>query len=485
MYDDNCVKNKILWGGATASSQYEGGWNLGGKGLDTQDCRPYIPRTSNNTISTRLLNKECIYKAKECMDIGNYVFRRGSDGYNHIKEDIKLLKELGIDIYRFSISWARLYPNGDELEANEEGIKFYDEVFRELKKANLKIFLSLNHYALPLNLVEKYGGWTNRKLVKLYLRFVETVFDNWGDYVDYWLPFNEINAGYFSPYNGVGLVRENDENYNQSQVFQSLHHQFVASAKVIELGHKSVRGKFGCMVSCFCYYPLTSRPEDNFKLVRDENIYQWFCMDVLSRGYYPSYMNRLFMENNIKLKIKDEDKELLAKNTADFVSFSYYSSSIVTVEDTTQTAGNLVATTKNPYLKSTEWGWQIDPIGLRTTLNKVYDRYQKPVIIAENGLGAKDVLEKDNKIHDQYRIDYLNKHFEQINEAVKDGVDILAYFMWGVIDIVSAGSCEMEKRYGVIYVDADNLGNGDYCRYKKDSFYWYHNYIKKYHGEID
>lgn len=473
----HCEEKPILWGGATASSQYEGGWDKGGKGMDTQDCRPYLIRTSNATTETRLLTKKSVSESKKDK-LKFYPFRSGSDGYNHLKEDIQLLKELGIDIYRLSISWARLYPNGDEEEPNIDGIRYYDEVFSEIKKSGMKIFLTMTHYALPLYLVEHYGGWTNRKLIEFYIRFAKTIFEKWGDVIDYYLPFNEINAGYFSPYNGVGLLREENKPYNQPLVFQSLHHQFVASAKVIELGHKLVKGKFGCMVACFCYYPYSCNPLDNMKLVTDENTNTWFCADVLTRGYYPNYMTRFFEERNIEFEVTEEDERVLRENTADFVSFSYYQSSVTSYEEKEKTAGNLVVTTKNPYLKATEWGWQIDPVGLRVTLNKVYDRYQKPIFISENGLGSRDVLEEDKTIHDSYRIQYLKEHFEQIKEAQLDGVDILGYIMWGVIDIVSAGSCEMEKRYGVVYVDADNEGKGTYQRYKKDSFEWYKNFIK-------
>ena len=470
--------HKILWGGATAASQYEGGWNEGGKGIDTQDVRKYIKRISNATTATRLLTQKSIQDAKHDINT-NYPFRNGSKGYYHLKEDINLLKELGIDIYRMSISWARLFPNGDELEPNENGLKYYDEVFNELRNSKMKVFLTMNHYAIPLYLVEKYGGWTNRKLIDFYLRFAKVVFERWGDVIDYYLPFNEINAGYFSPFNGVALVKPENADYDQSLVFKSLHHQFVASAKTIKLGHQMVKGKFGCMVACFCYYPYSCKPEDNLKQVIDENTNTWFCSDVLTRGYYPSYMQRFFDERNIDFEITEEDLTLLKENTADFVSFSYYQSSVASVEEKEKTAGNLVVTTKNPYLKATEWGWQIDPVGLRITLNRIYDRYQKPVFISENGLGYKDTLENDNKIHDNYRIDYLKKHFEQIKEAQKDGVDIIGYIMWGIIDIVSAGSCEMEKRYGVVYVDADNDGNGTYNRIKKDSFVWYQNFIRE------
>lgn len=469
--------NQILWGGATSASQYEG---FGHKGLDTQDCRPYLPRTSNATTATRLLGQKEITEAMQAVPSKFYPFRKGSLGYKYWKTDLDLLEELGIQVYRLSISWSRLFPTGKEILPEQEGIDYYDRIIKRLKKKNIKIFLTINHYALPLSLVTENGGWKNRETITYYLHLVETIFDHWGTMIDYYLPFNEINAGYFSPFNGVGVLRKNDGQYDYSEVFQALHHQFIASAKAIQLGrNKQVSGKFGCMIACFCYYPLTPRPEDNLKLVLDEQINQWFCMDVLSKGNYPYYMKSFFDEHQVDLTITDEDCKLLKSYTADFVSFSYYSSSICTIDENgKQQAGNLVATHKNPYLEASEWGWQIDPVGLRTTLHKVYDRYQKPVVISENGFGAKDLLEKNGSIHDEYRIDYLDRHFKEILKAQKDGVPIEAYMAWGIIDIVSAGSCEMDKRYGVVYVDADNEGNGTYKRYKKDSFYWYQNFIK-------
>lgn len=470
----------ILWGGATSASQYEGGFD-GSKGMDTQDCRPYLPRTSQATTTTRLLTEEVINESKKEKSTLFYPFRKGTKGIEFIEEDIELLAELGIDIYRFSISWSRLFPNGNEKSPTQDGISYYDKVFKLLKAKNIKIFLTMNHYAVPLNIVEEYGGWKNKETINMYMNFSEFVMNRWGEYVTYWLPFNEINAGYFSPYNGVGLVKEEHGNYSFTDVFQSLHNQFVASSKTIKFARDNdIPGSFGSMISCFCYYPLTSRPEDNLKQVQDEQVNQWFCMDVLSKGKYPYYMNQFFKKNNVKLDVTDQEIALLNKYTCDFISFSYYSSSVSTVdENSIQTAGNLVVTTKNPYLEASEWGWQIDPVGLRTTLHKIYDRYQKPVIISENGFGAYDVLTDSKEIHDQYRIDYFDAHFEEILKAKEEGVDVVAYIAWGIIDIVSAGSCEMDKRYGVVYVDADNNGDGSYKRYKKDSFSWYQKFIEK------
>ncbi len=473
------MMSRVLWGGATSASQYEGGFT-DGKGLDTQDCRPYLPRTSNATTQTRLLTQALIDEAKDPNSKQFYPFRVGTKGYEYGLQDVALLKELGLDVYRLSISWSRLFPTGEEVEPNPKGVAYYDAILHKLHDAGIKIFVTMNHYAIPLAIVEKYRGWTNRKTIDLYVHFAEFVLGKWGDIVDYWLPFNEINAGYFSPYNGVSLVKPADAGYDYDDVFKSLHGQFVANAKTVQIGRKlGVKGTFGAMVSCFCYYPLTPSPEDNLELVKDEEINQWYCMDILSKGYYPYYAQPFFDQHDVTFEITDEDKRLLRDYTCDFVSFSYYSSSICTVqENQSQTAGNLVVTTKNPYLKASEWGWQIDPVGMRTTLHKVYDRYNKPVIISENGFGARDTLEADGAVHDQYRIDYFKAHFDEILKAKEEGVDVRAYIAWGIIDIVSAGSCEMAKRYGVVYVDADNEGQGSYKRYKKDSYYWYRDFIK-------
>lgn len=469
----------ILWGGATAASQYEGGWNEGGKGLDTQECRPYLPRESNATTQTRLLTRASIEEAKDPDSPHYYPFRQGTQGYYHYEEDIHLLEELGIDVYRLSISWARIFPTGMEEEPNPAGISYYTKVIKKVKEAGMKIFLTMNHYALPIHLVDEFGGWSSRELIDLYVKFAKVVFENWGDQIDFYLPFNEINAGYFSPYNGLGILKEEGQDYNLSDVFQGLHNQFVATAKTIQMGQELTEAQSGCMVSVFGYYPETANPEDNMKLVQDENINQWFCSDVLMRGYYPSYMTRFFEENQVSLDIRAKDLKLLENYTADFVSFSYYQSSVVSVNEREMTAGNLVATIKNPYLETTEWGWQIDPVGLRIALNKVYDRYQKPVFVSESGFGDYDQLNADGSVNDPNRIKFFSNHFEQIEEALKDGVDLIGYIIWGIIDIVSAGSCEMDKRYGVIYVDADNYGNGTYKRYKKDSFSWLQNFLEE------
>ena len=468
----------FLWGGATAASQVEGGWNAGGRGVDTQDCRPNnagLTRAQRNSWENKQMTSEKFEKALTCQDEGDYPFRWGSRQYDHYKEDVALFAEMGMKVYRMSVSWSRLFPNGDDPTPNPEGLAYYRAVFEECKKYGIKIFVTMLHYAIPVHLVNEYGGWKNRKLVEFYCRYARALFENYGDIVDYWLPFNEINAGRFNPYNGCGLIKDREKNYDQA-VQQALHHQFVANALTVKMAHEMLPGsKVGCMIARFCYYPATCRPEDVMQQIHDEQYTNWYFTDVMARGYYPEYILNYFERKNIQIQMEPGDEELLRKYTVDFISCSYYFTQISTTDTAWEkTDGNLIIASKNPYLESSEWGWQKDALGLRITLNQMYDRYHKPLFIAENGLGAVDKVEADGSIHDPYRIDYLRDHIRCMKDAiVEDGVDLFGYTMWGIIDLVSCGSIEMSRRYGVIYVDCDDWGHGTFERKKKDSFEWY------------
>ena len=479
----------FLWGGATSAHQVEGGFNEGGKGLDTQECRPNnakLSRAERNDWKYKQMTSEKFEEALKCENEGQYPFRWGSDHYHRYKEDIALFAEMGMKIYRMSINWARIFPNGDDEKPNEEGLKFYRNIFEECKKYDIKILVTMLHYAIPVHLVNEYGGWTNRKLVDFYMKYAKTLFENYGDIVDYWLPFNEINCGRFNPYNGVAVIKDREENYDQA-VHQALHHQFIANALTVKLAHEMIPGKpVGCMIARFCHYPATCKPEDVLQQVHDEQYTNWFYTDVMARGYYPEYMDRYFEEKNIHIQMEPGDEEILKENTVDWVSFSYYFTQLSTTDSAWEkTDGNLVVAAKNPYLKSSEWGWQMDATGLRITLNQVYDRYHLPIFIAENGLGATDVVEEDGSIHDPYRIEYLRDHIKAMKDAIEDGVDLFGYTPWGIIDLVSCGSIEMTKRYGVIYVDCDDEGNGTFNRTKKDSFYWYKKCIESNGEDLD
>lgn len=469
--------DEFLWGGAIAASQADGAWNIDGKGLDTQDLRYFDSawskemRDHNRNIN---MTKERFETALTSTETTHYPFRWGIDFYHNYKHDLALMEELGLKVFRTSINWARIFPNGDDEQPNHEGIKFYIDLFTECHKRGMKVFATILHYNIPVHLVTAYGGWKNRRVIDFYIRYCKTLYEHLGDLVDFWLPFNEINCSKFNPYNGCCLIKEEEEDY-ESAIFQCTHHQFLANALAIQEGRQMLpNAKFGGMIARFTTYPATCKPDDVMQMVLDENYKNYFYTDVMARGKYPSYAKRMFEEQHIKIVMQDGDDEILAANTVDFLAFSYYMSMVASTDPNYEkTGGNLVSGNKNPYLKTSDWGWQIDPVGLRISLNDMYDRYQLPLFIAENGLGAKDVVSDDGYIHDDYRIAYLQQHIAQMAEAIHDGVDLIGYTMWGIIDIVSCGTIEMSKRYGVIYVDRDEKGEGTNKRLRKDSFYWY------------
>ncbi len=477
----------FLWGGATSASQVEGGWNEGGRGLDTQDCRPVgrgLTRAQKNSWDHKQMTTGKFERAIACTTTSeadgscDYPFRQGSDEYHRWEEDLDLFAEMGMKIYRLSVSWSRIFPNGDDPEPNREGLEYYRRILAGCHERGMKVFLTMLHYAVPVHLVKTLGGWKNRAMVDQYLRLAKTLFTEFGDLVDYWLPFNEMNAGRFNPYNGVALIKDQEENYDQA-IFQALHHEFLASALATKMAHEMLPGsQVGCMIARFCHYPATCKPEDQLQQLHDEQYTNWFYTDVMARGIYPEYMERYFDSKGIVIDMEPGDLDVLREGTVDFVSFSYYFTQLSTVDEGWEkTDGNLVVAAANPYLPKSEWGWQQDPMGLRITLNQLWDRYRKPLFVAENGLGATDVLEADGSVHDPYRIKYLRDHIAAMRDAVEDGVDVIGYTIWGIIDLVSCGSIEMSKRYGVIYVDADDECNGTYDRYKKDSFAWYQHCI--------
>ncbi len=411
---------------------------------------------------------------------GLYPKRWGSDFYHHYKEDIALMAEMGFKTYRMSIAWSRIFPKGDETVPNEEGLAFYDAVFDELNKNGIEPLVTLSHYEFPIHLVTEYGGWKNRKIVDFFVHYAETVFDRYKGKVKYWLTFNEINILGMTGYLSGGLLFE-DGKLDLEEMYQAVHHQFIASSLATKRAHEiDSNNKVGMMLARMESYPATCHPDDVMEAIKKDHENLFFA-DVQIRGKYPTYMTRFFKENNINLIIEEGDKEILEKYPVEFMSFSYYMSSITrspkNQTDEQKTGGNLILGEANPYLEASDWGWQIDPVGLRVTLNKLYDRYQIPLFIVENGLGAIDKLEEDGSVHDSYRIDYLQKHIEQMYEAIEDGVELMGYTMWGCIDLISASTSEMSKRYGFVYVDADDQGNGSFDRYKKDSFYWYKDVI--------
>ncbi|MFQ9510484.1 MAG: glycoside hydrolase family 1 protein [Lachnospiraceae bacterium] len=462
--------SEFLWGGATAANQYEGAWNLGGKGPSVSDmCTNGTHKTPKRI--TAVLEENTLYPS-----------HKATDFYHHYKEDVALFAEMGFKVFRLSIAWSRIFPTGMEQSPNEEGLAFYDNVFDECKKYGIEPLVTISHYEMPYALVEKYNGWEGRECIDHYVRYCKTIFDRYQNKVKYWLTFNEINSGIL-PMGSVlslgtirgysGAITEVPD--NPQERFQALHHQFVASAKAVKYAHENYPQFLVGDMNLFCtMYPLTCNPDDVIATQKEMQMMNWFCSDVQIRGEYPYYAQRYMEEHKIQVVMQEEDLEILREGTVDFYTCSYYMSHCVSTDSSQEkVSGNLLGGVENPYLKASDWGWQIDPKGLRYALNEIYGRYELPIMIVENGLGAVDTLEKDGSIHDSYRIDYLREHILQMKEAVKDGVNLIGYTPWGCIDLVSASTGEMAKRYGMIYVEKYDDGTGNLNRRKKDSFYWY------------
>ncbi|MDL2276751.1 glycoside hydrolase family 1 protein, partial [Breznakia sp. OttesenSCG-928-G09] len=462
MTKENIFPDNFLWGGAIAANQSEGFWKQGGRGASIADTALF---TQNQNYSKYEAFAELtIDEMKQRLDDkdGYYPKRWGNHFYQKYEEDIALFAEMGFKALRLSISWSRIFPNGDEEAPNQEGLDFYKKVFEAMKKYKIKPIVTLSHYETPAHLAIKYGGWINRKTITFFERYCETVIHEFKDYVEYWMAFNEINVIQHSFYVG-GAVLKDFINNETNDRFQVIHHLLLASAIAKKVMKKiSPSSKMGGMIARREGYPATCNPLDVLESVKDDQKNLFFS-DVLVRGYYPSYMKAFFNENKINLVYEDEDIKLLKNNTVDYISFSYYMSVLSKHdidENTELTTGNLVNGVKNPYLESNEWGWQIDPIGLRITLEKLYDRYQIPLLIAENGIGLKEEQVSDKEIEDNERINYLQSHIKEMGAAIKNGVDLIGYTVWGPIDIISMSTSEMSKRYGFIYVDANDFGEG-------------------------
>lgn len=474
----------FYWGGATAANQCEGAWNIDGRGDSVADHF-----TAGNKTTPRFFTHEIKSDAY-------YPFHEGIVFYHHYKEDIALFAEMGFKMYRMSISWTRIFPKGDEDVPNEKGIQFYRSVFEELKKYDIEPLVTISHYDIPYHLAEKYGGWASRKCIEYFLNYCRVIFNEYSSLVKYWLTFNEINvlsngygdimaAGILPKEDGMMFLAGQDKE-TKCRRFQALHNQFIASAKAVILGHQiNPDFRFGCMIAANLPYAYTCNPDDQLLAQRDMNLKNYFCADVLCRGNYTPMAKRYFQEEGIEIEIEPEDHQILKEGIVDFYSFSYYMSSCVSGDpDLAKAAGNMSEGVKNPYLKASDWGWQIDPKGLRYYLNEVYGRYQIPVMVVENGLGAHDVLE-EGTVDDSYRIEYMRDHIRAMADAIKDGVDLIGYTSWGCIDLVSLSSGEMKKRYGFIYVDRNNDGSGSLKRYRKKSFEWYKKVIRSNGEDID
>nr|WP_318539802.1 family 1 glycosylhydrolase [Terribacillus saccharophilus] len=478
----------FLWGGAIAANQAEGAWNVDGRGMSVADVASYRSDLSLDDYEGHVaISSDVVQKAMDDPTDKYYPKRRGIDFYHHYKEDLALFAEMGFKALRVSIAWSRIFPTGEEQEPNEKGLQFYDNLFKEMKKHNIEPIVTLSHYEMPLALSVKYNGWVERKVIDDFVRFSNVCFNRYKDYVKYWLTFNEIDSINRHPFTTAGIIPDKcPEGKEEEQVYQALHHQFVASALVTKDCHEIIPGsQVGCMLTKLTTYPNTCKPED-VEITLKKNLQNYFYADVQVFGEYPRLTLKKLERKGIHITMEEGDLEILKENTVDYLSFSYYMSLTESVEDGLEkTAGNTVRGVKNPYLPATDWGWQIDPIGLKISLLELYDRYRLPLIIVENGMGAKDEVESDGSIHDDYRVNYFREHFRQMKEAVEEGVELFGYTSWGPIDIISAGTSQMSKRYGFIYVDQDDDGNGTLERTRKDSFYWYKKVIESNGEDLD
>ena len=456
------LSKDFLWGGAIAANQAEGAYDADGKGLSLMDIATSASKDVSRQFTAGI--KKGIY----------YPNHEGIDFYHKYKEDLALFEEMGFKCFRTSIAWSRIFPNGDEKLPNELGLKYYDDLFDEMIKRGMEPVVTISHYEMPLYLAKQYGGWANRKLIDFYLNFCEVIYKRYSGKVKYWMTFNEINSVIFMP-EVAGIIGREQADFKQRS-FQAAHHQFVASAKAVKLGHQiDSKNMIGCMVLTLIKYPLTAKPEDVL-LAEEKMRYGTFAFsDIQVRGHYPNYVKKLIQKIDLKIEVKPDDLKSLKEGCVDFVGFSYYSSSAASTDTNVETtAGNIVSGVKNPYLPTSEWGWQIDAKGLRYILNRFYERYEIPLFIVENGLGYDDQVDENGYVEDDYRITYLKEHIKEMKSAIlEDGVDVIGYTPWGCIDLVSAGTGEMKKRYGFIYVDRDDQGNGTLKRSKKKSFAWY------------
>ena len=466
-----CFPKQFLWGGASAANQLEGGYQEGNRGLANVDVCP-SGATRNAVISGKQVSMQCeknlFYPTHEAIDF-----------YHHYQEDIALFAKMGFQVYRMSIAWTRIFPKGDEDKPNLEGLQFYENIFKLCKKYGIEPLVTISHFDCPMYLIEKYNGWNNRKMIAFYLHYCEVLFTHYKQYVTRWITFNEINMILHAPFLGAGLVFKESDN-RQKMMYQAAHHELIASALATKRAKQiNPNNQIGCMFAAGSVYPYRCHPEDVWQaLLKDRESY--FFIDVQARGSYPNYAIKQLVREKCMPTFESEDIQILKENCVDFIAFSYYNSRCVASDEANEAkdSGNLFASLKNPHLALSEWGWPIDPKGLRITLNHIYDRYQKPMFLVENGLGAKDVPDMKGFVKDDYRIEYLKSHIQEMHKAIsEDGVELLGYTAWSPIDLVSASSGQMSKRYGFIYVDKDDNGKGTLKRFEKKSFTWYQEVI--------
>ena len=482
-------KEGFFWGGATAANQYEGGWNEGGRGPALTDFTTggsvkeprkvtWIDKDGKAHATPQVHFDDALPEGGDhyaCLDGYLYPNHEGTDFYHHYKEDLALFAEMGFTMLRVSIAWTRIFPTGEEAQPNEKGLQFYSDLFAEMHKNGIEPLVTLSHYEMPLALATKYNGWVDRRVIDCFAKFCHVCFERYKDQVKYWLTFNEVDSVIRHPFTTAGIIPSRvPEDKMLETCYQALHHQLVASAMVVKDCHEIIPGsKVGCMLTKLTTYARTCAPDDELA-TQAKNLENLFYADVHVWGEYPRLILKMFERKGIHVEMLPEDAATLKAGCVDFVSCSYYMTMTESVDPNAErTPGNTVLGVKNPYLPSTDWGWQIDPKGLRYSLIELYDRYRKPLMVVENGMGAKDVVEADGSIHDPYRVEYFRQHISEMGKAIDEGVEMWGYTTWAPIDLISASTNQMSKRYGFIYVDQDDMGNGTLARSRKDSFYWY------------
>ncbi len=468
----------FLFGGAISACQAEGGWNEDGRTLTIPDIVKKIRPEERKTFNQATITKEDVEKGK-VGPVSDYPKRWGIDFYHTYKEDIKLMKEMGFKVFRFSIALSRVFPNLDEEEPNPKALEYYDNLIDCVIDNGMEPLVTMSHFDPPIAIIDKYGGWYNRKMIDIFFKYSKILLDRYHDKVKYWLPFNEINAAVLAPFKGVAVL--NDEEDYENKCWNSAHNQFVAAAKTVKYGHEHYpECRFGCMVAYMECYPYSCDPRDVLFTNQYDEMTNLVFLDVQAKGKYPYFAHKYFKDHNVTLNIEQDDESILKEGIVDWVGYSYYQSNVQSYSQIGKTVinGNLKGGLKNKYLTANDWGWQIDPVGLRILTNKLYDRYNKPLFVLENGIGMIESLDEENKIHDSYRIDYLREHLKALKDSIDDGCEVLGYTWWGPIDLISSGTSEMAKRYGFIFVDQDDEGNGSKKRYKKDSFDYYKHIIE-------
>lgn len=467
----------FLWGGAIAANQAEGAWDVDGKGPSLADVEILPDEYSRKTVVGFYHTKEEIEKALADKE-GYYPRRKAIDFYHTFDDDLELMKGMGFKCFRTSFNWARIFPTGTETEPNEEGLKFYDRLIDSILEKGMEPVMTVSHYEMPIHLATEYNGWYSRETIQFFVNFCEVLFKRYKDKVKYWILINQINmAKEWSEFASLGMLKDSLKDNREEGVYQAIHHQFVGSAKATKLAREiNPNMQIGMMNGEDYVYPATCKPDDVLAAFQRNQMYDYLFTDVLCRGEYPGYAFRYFKEHNITIKMEAADEKILKENTVDFLSFSYYYTQTLSADTPDKVL-------PNPNIEKSIWGWGKDAVGFRNSLNQYWDRYHLPIFIAENGIGAIDEVAEDGKIHDEYRIDYLAAHVKAMKEAVKDGVNVFGYASWGPIDIISCSQGEMSKRYGYIYVDLDDRGNGTGKRSKKDSYDWYKKVIES-NGEI-